>query len=110
MSGTNSSSDKEKADALEREKARLNMKRKRYVMTDDEEDDVVVVKKCTILSDRLEVASVFGQSSDIVTSTWFKHRGSRVLSTEVEIGAMLAVPVDVPIKMGIIIQLVHLQC
>ena len=96
MTGSSSSTDKENTDALEKERASLNLKRKRYVMTDDEEDDLVVVKKCTILSDRLEVASLFGQSSDIGASTWFKHRGSRVLSTEVEIGAMLAVPVDVP--------------
>ena len=74
----------------------IAMKRKRYVMEDDEEDLEIIVKKCTILSDRLAVASTFGLNSNVDTSTWFKHRGTRITSTDVEIGTLIAVPVDVP--------------
>ena len=74
----------------------IAMKRKVYVMEDDEEDLEIIVKKSTILSDRLAVASTFGLNSNVDTSTWFKHRGTRIISTDVEIGTLIAVPVDVP--------------
>ena len=100
MAGTGSSND-EVDKAIEKEKAaadaNISTKRKRYLMVDEEEDVVLVVKKkCTILSDRFTVASTFALNFDIGTSTWFKYRGTRIISTEVEIGALIAVPVDVP--------------
>ena len=99
MAGTGSSND-EVDKAIEKEKgaadANINIKRKRYLMVDEEDVVLVVKKKCNILSDRFTVASTFGLNSDIGTSTWFKYRGTRIISTEVEIGALIAVPVDVP--------------
>ena len=66
-------------------------KRTRYIMEDDADS-----QKETFLRDRLNVASKFGEDSNVDQSTWFSKRSHRIESVDAVVGTAIVVPVDLP--------------